>query len=220
MPSPTPEIAGVNLVFVGAMNPTIFQPSWLAAHELIREEEAESADIAIVHPDVVSYSLDWAVIEVSRERFQLGTTATAEAATPILDLAVGIFTILKHSPIKAMGINSDAHYKIESEDRWHEIGHTLAPDSYWTDVLERPGMRTLLMEGARTDDYKGWVRVTVEPSSRVHPGIYCAVNDHYVLDADGDDVGGAEKALSAVREKWTSSLEIGQQAAEHILQLA
>lgn len=139
LPAPDPEIAGVSLVFVGAMNPAIVQPAWLAAHQLIRSEEGESAEIRIIHPDVVSYSLEWVDVEVTRDRFQLKTTTTADAAEPVRDLGLGVFSILEHTPIRMVGINTDAHYKASSEERWHEIGHLLAPDRYWTDLLDSPG---------------------------------------------------------------------------------
>src|SRR4051812_2881060 len=160
------------------MNPTIFQPAWLASHELIREEEGESAEIRIIHPDVVAYSLDWVDLEVTRERFQVKTTATTETADPVRDLALGIFTILRHTPVRLVGINTEAHFKVTSEERWHAIGHTLAPDRYWTGLLEGAGVRSLVMEGVRTDEHRGWIRVSVEPSIRLKPGIFVAVNDH------------------------------------------
>lgn len=216
MPLPEPDIVTASLVFVGAMNPTILQPAWLGAHELIREEEAESAVIRIVHPDVVSYSLDWVDIEVTRERCQLQTTTTAEAADPVRDLALGIFTILRHTPIRLVGINSDSHHK-QPEERWHEIGHTLAPDAHWKDLLDRPGMRSLLMEGGRTDDHVGWIRIAVEPSVKVMPGIYIGVNDHYDLSRQKASVTTAEPALSVVRENWEMSLQLRERAAQKIL---
>jgi len=217
---PEPEIAGVSLVFVGAMNPTIMQPAWLAAHDLIRGEEAEAAEIRIIHPDVVSYSLEWVDVEVMRERFQVKTSTTSDAAGPVRDLALGIFTILKHTPIRQVGINSEAHYKVQTVDRWNEIGHSLAPDAHWKELLDRPGVRTLLMEGARTDDHVGWVRVTVEPSLRVQPGIYIAINDHYDLSGEQGSVTTAEPALLVVRDNWDRSLELGERAAELVLSVS
>jgi hypothetical protein len=215
--APDPELAGVSVVFVGAMNPTILQPAWLSAHGLIREEEAESAEIRIIHPDIVAYSLEWADIEVTRERCQFKTTTTSEAAEPVRDLALGVFTILKHTPIRLIGLNSEAHHKVASEDRWHEIGHTLAPDAQWKGLLDRPGVRSLLMEGARTDDRVGWIRVTVEPSLRVQPGIYIAINDHYDLSNEKASVTTTEPALSIVGENWEHSLQLGERAAELVL---
>lgn len=220
MPTPEPEIASVALVFVGAMNPTIFQPAWLAAHKLIRDEEAEAAEIRIIHQDVVSYSLEWVDLEVTRDRCQLQTTSTAEAADPVRDLALGIFTILRHTPIRLVGINGAGHYRVPSEDRWHEIGHTLAPDARWKDLLDRPGMRSLVVQGARTDDHEGWIRVTVEPSVIVNPGIYIGINDHYDLTTGQASVTTAEPALSVVRDNWNRSLQVREQASQKVLSLS
>jgi hypothetical protein len=41
----TPEIQGMSIVLVGGFNPKIFHPAWFAAQKLIREKEAEEANI-------------------------------------------------------------------------------------------------------------------------------------------------------------------------------
>ena len=66
---PAIEIEGVSIVLLGDFNPKIFQPAWFAAQELIRKEEAESAEIEVIHPEVVVFSLDWLRIQVTRNRW-------------------------------------------------------------------------------------------------------------------------------------------------------
>ena len=41
----SPQFEGVTIVLLGQFNPAIFQPAWLAAENLVRPQEAESAEI-------------------------------------------------------------------------------------------------------------------------------------------------------------------------------
>ena len=50
-----PEISAASIVMVGYFNPQIFQPFWLAMHGVISEEEAESANIGFVHPEITRF---------------------------------------------------------------------------------------------------------------------------------------------------------------------
>lgn len=74
MSTPQPEIHSISIVLLGAFNPKIFQPAWFAFEELIRKQEAEEANIEIVHPDAVSFALEWLRLQVTRERFTASTT--------------------------------------------------------------------------------------------------------------------------------------------------
>ena len=88
----------------------------------------------------------------------------------IRDLALGILRSLPHTPVQRIGINHLAHFPVESEGVWHRLGHALTPKELWEEVLEKPGMLSLTIQGQRTDDYSGSVNVTVQPSSVVRPG--------------------------------------------------
>ena len=74
MSAQLPDIQGVTVVFLGDFNPKIFQPAWFAVQGLIRQQEAEEANVEIIHPDVVSFSLEWLALQVTRERFAISTT--------------------------------------------------------------------------------------------------------------------------------------------------
>lgn len=86
----------------------------------------------------------------------------------------------------------------------HAIGHKLAPPANWETVLNQPGMRSLLIEGVRDDDLPGYIHVKVEPSLRVDPGLYVAVNDHYEVP-DPAPAEGASRVLKILEEQWANS---------------
>jgi hypothetical protein len=66
-------------------------------------------------------------------------------------------------------------------------------------------MRSLLIEGARDDDLKGYIHVKVEPSVKVHPGLYVGVNDHYEIE-DPTPSEGASRILRILEEQWNTAL--------------
>jgi hypothetical protein len=80
-----PEISAAAIVMIGHFNPQIFQPFWLAHHDIISEEEAESANIGFVNPEITRFILegefsiqveresDFQSIEASRRSFESRT---------------------------------------------------------------------------------------------------------------------------------------------------
>ncbi len=200
-----PEIESAGIVLVGAFNPQIFQPAWFAAEDLIREEEAQAAKIELVHPQVACFSLDWLHLQVTNEQFAATTTQNA-FYEPLRDLVLGTFRVLRHTPIRMMGLNRDFHFRTLSEEDWHAFGHRLTPKELWAKVLKKPGMRSLTMEGTRPDSYKGYIRIRVEPSVRIHLGIFINVNDHYEVN-DVTSARGCDEIVDILEREWESSLE-------------
>ena len=108
------------------------------------------------------------------------------------------------------------HFKMPSEKDWHAVGHRLAPKEPWDDILEKPGMRTIVMEGVRPDEFKGNIRVRVEPSVRVDPGVFIQVNDHYEVN-DSENTRGCDKIMDIVDSSWSESLERSKNIVYSIL---
>jgi hypothetical protein len=211
-----PEMQGISVVWLGDFNPKIFQPAWFAAEGLIRKQEAEEANIEIIHPEVVSFALEWLRLQVTRERFFVSTTQEPYYEV-VRDLVLGTFSLLRHTPVHKMGINTDMHFRMGSEDTWHAFGHRLAPKDLWQGILDSPGMRSLTMEGGRLDGYKGYIRVKVEPSVRVHPGVYVNVNDHYEV-ADPKLVIGSDEIRTLFERSWGESLRRSAHIAYTLLE--
>jgi hypothetical protein len=201
---PTSERRSISIVLLGDFNPKIFQPAWFAAEGLIPKKEAEEAELEIIHPEVVVFNLAWLRLEVTRDRF---SALTLQEPFEILrDLGLGTFHLLRHTPLRQMGINAELHVRMKSEGEWHHLGNRLAPEEIWKDLLEKPGMRTLTMEGMRPDGLKGYVRVRVDPSQAVHPGVFIQVNDHYEV-RDPSKVIGATEMVSILEQHWVESLQ-------------
>lgn len=200
----TPKIRGFWAVFVGEFNPPIFHPSWLLHHELIREPEAESAEIKIVHAEVSQFHV--ANMDLSITRSKVAVTSTGFSKKEAMqDLVVGIFELLDHTPIRQVGINLDTQYSMGSEQEWHDIGHKLAPKEPWKGIVNRPGMRSVLIEGENKIgeiESNGYIRVKVEPSTKYSHGIFVNVNCHYEVE----NTENSEEARMIVKSNWELAL--------------
>lgn len=185
-----PEMSGEDYtaVFIGDFNPKIYQPAWFASQGLLRESEAEAANIEIIHADFTSFSTDWFVMQVARERFSM-TVKSSAYKNHLRDFVLGTFHNLSHTPIKQMGLNYGTHVRFKSENDWHCFGHFLVPKSPWSGLLAKPGMRSVTVEGARPDDRHGHVTVTAEPIRASGNEVLLRVNDHCELHADDRSIG-------------------------------
>lgn len=217
MSSYTPELQGILLILRGDFNPIIFSPAWFAAEGLIRKEEAEKAETQIIHQDVVNFNLDWLRIQVTRDTFVAETTQDAYEEV-LRDLVVGTFRLLRHTPVKMMGINLQRHYRIEDETQWHNMGHLLTPKEQWDGILDNPGMRSVKMEqGKRSDGYKGKIMIEVQPSSKVIPGIFFLVNDHYTVENIQDSIG-CDEMINILDTNWQASIDVSKERIEKLLE--
>ena len=204
-----PQLRGLTFVLVGEFNPTIFQPAWFAAEKLLTEEEATTATINIVHPDITSFELPWIRIQVERERF-----TAVSLAQPYFERLAGTicdtFDILRHTPVRLFGVNNEAHFRASSIEKWHALGHKLAPKEHWQKFFKEPGMQSLtIRQVPRPDGLKGHLQITVEPSVRIIPGVFVVTNDE-IQDQDPSKVIGASKAVELIREKWPSMIDFSE----------
>jgi hypothetical protein len=212
-----PEFQGMHVVLVGAFNPSIFHPVWFASEGLIRGGEADTAEIEIIHPDLAIFAMEGFRIEINKIRFSVSTTQ-GSLFEVVRDLALGTFRILKHTPINMLGINFEAHYKMNSVEKWHEVGHTLAPKPPWGDTLDAPGMRSLTMEEAiRRDGHAGYLRVKVEPSVRIIPGVYVNINDHFQKPSDSKTTG-SEEMMVILENTWETSRQRSSEIIRTLLE--
>jgi len=204
MDQPKPELEKISIVLLGSFSPSMFQPAWLALHELIRPEEAESAKVEIIHPEVVIVSIATVKIQMTQDKY-IGSTTDPSANEFLRDLTLGTFRLLRHTPIRAMGLNWSVHFRMASEEAWHKAGHRLAPKEPWIEVLEKPGMRSLTMEGSRSDANKGKIQIRIEPSSQVQPGIFIQINDHCEIQ-DYKPEAGCEAIMNLLLSNWKGFL--------------
>lgn len=207
-----------SIVHRGHFNPAIFQPAWLAAQNLIRAQEAGSAQIDIIHPKAAIFTAEWLRLNVVEDNFQAGTTQEPYYEA-LRDLVVGVLSLLSHTPLRALGINREFHFRFPSLDAWHKVGHTLAPKPLWEPHLPKPGMQSLTIRGQRPDDLEGYILVKVEPSTQVEFGVYIEVNDHYQLAPGDEAIPGTSKALDIISRQWGGSMSRASAIAQAIAAL-
>ncbi len=212
------ELERISIVVLGNFNPAIFHPSWFEYHNLLGKEESKNAEIDVVHPSASNFTAEWVSINVIRERFQVITTK-ASYYEALRDLVVGVLELLEHTPLGSMGINRDMHYRMSSKEKWHLIGDKLAPKEFWNGLLESPGMRNLTLEGKRTDDFAGYIRVRVEPSNKIEHGVFISVNDHYEVKEDDENRFNTLRFQNILREKWQRSLKKSLEISERLIRI-
>jgi hypothetical protein len=205
-PTRTPEHENLEVVFVGSFNPAIFHPQWLSRYALVGEVEAEQAVVKAVSAEVSDVRIGGFRLLCLQDRLSLSTQNVA-FAEKLYDLAMGIFSLLPHIPLTACGVNSRAHYKIESIEYWHKIGHQLAPkDTIWNALFEEPGMNGISIKAPRTDGQNGEFNVFVEPSRRLKPGIHIQVNSHLNISEDDTTRGnGASIVKNFLEKEWKTA---------------
>ncbi len=199
----------LNIVLIGSFNPVIITPFWLSGKSLIRESEAISASdkVRIMHPEIVDYDLDWASLEITQKKFHLRCTKVPffEIAR---DLVVGIFSILKETPITSFGYNHNKTITLKNEKRFYEFGNKISPLSNWSNFLDNPRLQRIdILEKESKQKEEGSVSITIYSSIDVDVpyGVVININDHYNFSTEKDGIKFSSKYLM---EYWANSIDI------------
>jgi hypothetical protein len=225
-----PELSEVTIVLVGSLNPRIFTPDWFARHGLITDQEADAAEVEIVHSQITAFRTDWLNLRVEPERFQAITTEAPYVR--LSDIVVRTFNeLLSHAPLTKLGINRQVHFDVGSFDARDRIGNLLAPKEPWGewaphliagDDEKRGGMVGLTMLQKDVDDRKeGYIQARIEPSRRtglLRSGIYMQVNDHYEAK-DPDKVTGADEIIEILSDRFDKSIQRSEWIIDQIMKL-
>ena len=201
-----PELSTFAVVLVGSLNPRIFTPDWFARNALFTAEQADAAEIEVIHSEIAIFRMEWLLIRVEQQRFIAETNEAPYVR--LSDLVVRTFKeFLPHTPLGRMGINRSVHFNVGSFEARERIGNRLAPKEPWGDWEpliaagegdEHGGLRSLVMEQRKVDDRpKGCIRAKVEPSTRIgggRTGIYMEINDHFELE-DAKAAVGCEEII-------------------------
>lgn len=204
------------VVMLGSFNPAIFQPRWLGSLGLIPPEESKNAKITIIQAEVADFSTDWFQLQVLTNRFMVASLDPRQFS-PLRDLATGIFTILPHTPISAVGLSRSFHYKMPSKEAWNAIGDLLAPKEHWKTIMDNPGLRAMLMQGRRKELGGGDLHVKVEPSSKVEHGLYVEVNGEF--RPTPEESLGIEWVPRCLTEYWDPIMKLSEDTLEHFVRL-
>lgn len=198
------ETEAKSIVFIGDFNPTILQPFWLAKKSLIRDDEAENAKIEIIHNEIVKYNLGWVEIEITKQKCVISTKSSPHFE-PLKDLAIGIFRVLKETPLTALGINHTFDINLFNKESYYAFGNVLSPLSLWNDSLNDPRLLQLeVFEKERYDGLKGLYRVKVAPSDKNLSNVVSVkINDHYDIPDEKNEP--ALYMVKLLEQNWVQS---------------
>lgn len=209
----------------GSFNPAIIHPLWLAEKGLIPQNLAQHAASEasgrplVVTPRLASFLADWLSVQVTQQQLVLATVEQGREVD-LRDVALGLFQLLPETPLGAIGINADSHFRTEGASAWHAFGDKFVPKNYWEPLFaedgwksrgdgKRVGMRSLVVEVHREDTpAKGHVRIELAPSVRVVPnGVYLGINAHFDLGS-GETRGSGRDAATVLETQWKSAREL------------
>lgn len=211
-----PEKPSVILVFRGIFAPKIFHPMWFSKRNLLPDEEAQQAKIAIISDEICEFQLDWLLLQVTRDRILLKTTFESHYEA-LKDLALGMLSILNTFPVTQLGINFESHYRVDDIEKWNMIGDLLAPKDIWTEILNKPGLRRLEIESIRHDSPKERIITRVEPSLLVQPGVFFFFNNHFEVK-DVENCIDADEIMNILKSNWSKTYIESTEFPNKILQ--
>jgi hypothetical protein len=209
------ESEGLDVVMLGSFNPAIFHPQWFLRQQLIGNEEALDGVVKVVSTEVTEVSFGGLTIVCLHQSLVI-STANVAYSTKLFDLIDNMLKLLPHIPMRACGINPSVHYRVQSINYWHKIGHSLAPkDLIWKPLFPEPGMQSLTIKAMRPDKKPGHINITVEPSTLVNPGLYVKTNTHFDVPIELRDARGTEAVRKFIQEdSATASIEARRVAAK------
>lgn len=225
---PAIEARGSSIVFAGTFNPAIFHPEWFVRKELLPASAAEAArDQILTSAELSAFTADWLSLQVTKTQAVLSTVDEARAVD-LRDVAHSVVSVLSETPVDAVGINTDVHFRAESEEQWHALGDQFVPKDFWGPLFDdeiwrqrpdgqRVGTRTVTVEAWR-EEINGYVRVEAAPSVRITPnGVYVGINGHFQLSNGPAERSNGYAAAAALDEHWESTQAVESQLIDRIL---
>lgn len=225
------EIFRASIVLIGSFNPAIVTPDWLEKYNLLGPEDAElarnSPDIAITH-HVTKFETDWCVLQVLPNQFSI--TSKGAVGPNLMDLAVGIFSLLPHTPVSALGMNFMAHYRMDNEDEYHKVGDVLAPKAPWYEQydpktsyagLESITVRIHPFARGEKNNQTDSKNITLQASAEVPGGIFMMMNDHHdIKNSENTADTNSEQVVKLIGEQWQERSNESMKVFESVLNYA
>lgn len=228
----TAEIFSSSIVAVGNFNPAIFSPDWMEANKVIGKDDADyirekrPGSSLIVSQQASVFESKWFVLQVLENQFSL--TSKNALSPAFRDLAVSIFKLVPHTPVSAVGLNYLAHYKLASEDEYHNVGDALAPKAIWNSLFpgEAAGLAELtvrIQAGTRSklSSSKDEKRISLQPSAALRFGAFVTYNAHHDLGGDVDNhERPGDRVAAIIDSEWVSSWHDAVRVFEGLLTMA
>ncbi|MEM9347352.1 MAG: hypothetical protein AAGB26_12120 [Planctomycetota bacterium] len=205
------------MVLLGDFNPPILAPHWLFSTGLTSKSEADEAKVDVIHPEFSNFQLSWAAIACDKTRLQIETSDIAKEFE-LRDMVFGIITVLEHIPLRAFGFNYSVHVKFNDIEVWHRFGHDCTPKAIWSDYLEKPGMRSLVIEGKRQGATSKRTQIKVEPSPEIETGVHIHINEHFVLDNEKTESEKRKEIETAGSSEYPEFLKHSKYVVQNLLE--
>ena len=194
------DIYSLSIVLIGNFNPVIISPFWLASKGLIREIEAETARVDVIHSEVTKFELDWFSFESTQARIDFKTNR--ESHFNILrDLIISIFELLKETPISAIGINHLCHYSLKTFEEYRNFGYWFSPVKEFSEVMHEPKMLSVQYVESNSDD-NGSLKLSITPSDLIPDNKSVLINCNHHFQITKKDAKGM---LAVLINNWDDS---------------
>ncbi|MGB5942509.1 MAG: hypothetical protein WBG71_06465 [Leeuwenhoekiella sp.] len=196
------EIYTIGIVLLGNFNPSIITPFWLAHKNLIREVEATSAKIEVIHPNISRFSIsDWLDIEATQERIDFKTNRESHFSV-LRDLVVSIFSYLDETPIKSLGINHLKHYRMRDKKEYENLGYWLSPLHIFDQVLNQTKLQSIQFRETQDENKQGVITLTISPSDLIQDRKSVLFNANHHFNSKGDR---SENIIKLLVNNWEYS---------------
>lgn len=217
------------IIVVGAFNPAIISPEWLRDQKLIGPSDVEVIQEGgeerqfVMSRQVTAIETEWFVLQVDPQRLRLASKGVL--SPPLKDLVVGIFTSLPHTPVTAVGMNFMAHYQLDGERQWHDLGDALAPKAVWNSLCpgEHAGLGNLTIAierdpQANRGKLKDVRNVSVQPSNKLKYGAFLTYNHHRDIAGDDDSDGElGTRVAQVIDDGWEGDWHEAERIFEGVL---
>ncbi|MEG3620151.1 hypothetical protein V5T82_16930 [Magnetovibrio sp. PR-2] len=215
-----------SIVLRGAFNPRIFHPAWLELNSLISKEQAEDADIEIIHADITRFTAGYITFEIQANRFMVGCEAIYKDL--IKDMAVSIFgEHLVHSQIWQLGLNRTILFSCGNEATRDAFGSLLAPKEHWgkwgdeikgEDAQKHGGMiRMAMRQQPRPDGIEGYIDAEVRAVKDDHSAVELGINNHFSI-SDPENTTGCTEAIDVLHTHWSAVMEKAEFIADGLME--
>lgn len=198
-----------DITLVGEFRPATFSAAWLKSRGLVRSSDVDESDSNVSEEKFRNdfYQLHGPAFTLVVTRDRLTVQGQSNNGPLVRDLALGLLQVNIATAVSDLGLNFQAHYKCDSKEQWHAVGHHLAPKETWHELFpeQHVGMRSLTMRIASSDatDITDWVELTIQPSVQVHPGVFFAWNDHHgKIHQEGDAEDSVADAMAIIRDNY------------------
>lgn len=211
------DFQGVSIVILGDFRPLDFNAEWFSENNLIRPEEAATADIQRTDQEV-SLSTEWFALQITGDRF-VAATQDPTKLYPLRDLVWGTVKLLDHTPFRALGFNTLKHFSFSSDSEWSAFCNYFAPRNTWAPLLSNPEMESIVLTGSREKAEDAEIRLQIRSIMPHTRSFIIQINEHRISPDNRTVEETNSFLLNTLEKKWSGFLQYCEQASSHIIQV-